>query len=179
MSRGDLPLVTLGDTPQVTQCDPLYEPSSEFEEEEEGAAALEIEIVEEKRMPDELAHLSPVQLEAAIDRAVSRLSRSSPAGYRRVLQEGLARGEQGWIDTVLEMARSSSSSSLSIRDRRALGEFKGEIRTRIELLVESGVSHDSIQRTVRDMCAGSIFSREVLEEAVREAYLHAGIVGVA
>lgn len=109
-----------GDLPPVTQCDPLYEPSfepSESEEEEE-VGICEVEIVATSSLPPlvipmAMGHLPISLIEQAIDKAVAKLARRSPAGYRRRLLEGLAAGDAGWIETVSEFVKQVEGYSYS------------------------------------------------------------------
>ena len=117
-SHSDTGVVTQSDTPHVTQSDhqePLSEPSFGFEEEED---ACEVEIIVDTPrsllpalvIPLAMKHLPATLIEQAIDKAVLKLARTSPVGFRRKCLKGLAAGDEGWIETVFEFVKQIEAS---------------------------------------------------------------------
>ncbi|MCK9373625.1 MAG: hypothetical protein M0P91_10530 [Sulfuricurvum sp.] len=71
-------------------------------------------------IPVAMEHLPLSLIDAAIDKAVSKLAKRSPAGYRRRLLQGLAAGDEGWIETVMEFVKQVEATSEApwIREKR-------------------------------------------------------------
>ena len=119
--------------PRVTQSDhqePLVYPLFEIEE-EDGVCEVVVVSVSSSLpalvIPMVMEHLPTLLVEQAIDKAVTKLAKRSPSGYRRRLLEGLAAGDQGWIETVSEFIKQVQATSeapwkLEERMRREDGE---------------------------------------------------------
>ncbi len=132
-SPSDTGGITLGDHPRVTQSDhqePLVYPLFEIEE-EDGVCEVVVVSVSSSLpalvIPMVMEHLPTLLVEQAIDKAVTKLATRSPSGYRRRLLEGLAAGDQGWIETVSEFIKQVQATSeapwkLEERMRREDGE---------------------------------------------------------
>jgi hypothetical protein len=97
----------------------------------EDEEVCEVEIVTStKRLPSTLVvptmmeHLPISLIDQAIDKAVAKLSRNSPSGYRRKLLKGLASGDEGWIETVCEFVKQIQATSEApwIRKKRLAKE---------------------------------------------------------
>lgn len=117
-SPSDREVVTQSDAPHITLSDnqeSSFESSSKFQEEDEGGCKVEIVTLEcllpPLVIPAVLENIPSSLIEKAIDKAVSKLSKRSPVGYRRRLLEGLAIGDEGWIGTVLEFVKQIAATS--------------------------------------------------------------------
>ena len=85
--------------------------TTQISEEEEDEGGCEVEIVVNTRslpllvVPAVMEYIPTSVIEQAIDRAVLKLAKKSPAGFRKSLHEGLKAGDPGWIETVFEYVK--------------------------------------------------------------------------
>jgi hypothetical protein len=86
----------------------------EFEEEEVDVCETEIVVntlqLHNSPLPA-MEHIPTSIIDRAIDLAVKKLAKKSPAGFRKSLREGLKAGDPSWIETVFEFVKQIEATS--------------------------------------------------------------------
>lgn len=147
-------------------------------EEEEEVCITEIVTVSSAQallIPSSLSHIPISTIEKAIDRAVAKLARKSPARYRLRLQERLAMGDEYSIATIMEFVKQienlqNFNFSENHAKKRKIGQLISQLVPIVSFMREQNITENDISIEIEILLRSKIREGKISKHDLPKIY---------